>query len=173
MEKTKNSHLDLENGLLNLKQRDKELWYRAKSGEVFIVRPTRSQDVFELWQPGNLMSRHHYRELASWLYAKEVNFAGEKKQPEDTSRVSKERERDASKDFEKNLIAKVNEFVREMDTELMQQGKDYAYRFGAISSHMSMVVNAFIEDLRGDLVLSEAERKSMIKKSISSIEIAD
>ncbi len=167
------SHLDIENGLLNLKQHDKELWYRGPSGEWFVVRPTRNQDVFELWQPGDIMSRHHYRELASRLYARNVTFAGKKKQPENIADPSKEEWREARKEFERILEQKLTLFAERMDTHLRQEDPSlsYAKRRGRILSQLPEFAEQVIERFGKGLALSSSEQEAMIETNTASIKI--
>ena len=167
------SHLDIENGLLNLKQHDKELWYRGPSGEWFIVRPTRNQDVFELWQPGDMMSRHHYRELASWLYARNVTFAGKKKQPENMADPSKEERREAQKQLKRILEHKLTLFAERMDTHLRQENPSlsYAKRRGRILSQLPEFAEQVIEHFGKGLTLSSSEQEAMIEENTASIKI--
>lgn len=174
VEKANTTFQDLENGLLSLKQSNKELWYRAKTGEIFIVRPTRNQDVFELWQPGDLMSRHHYRELASLLYAKNVTFAGKKKQPENMSSSLKGEQREGRKELERILQEKLQIFAERMDASLRAEEPtlSFAKRRGRILAQLPEFAEKVIERFGKEALLSSDEQEAMIEAHTLSIKIS-
>lgn len=74
------THLAIEESLGKLRRRDRELWYRNQAGDVLVIRPTRNVEAFELWRPDGSMRIHHYRELATLLYAEQVTFEGNRQQ---------------------------------------------------------------------------------------------
>lgn len=109
----------------------------------------------------------HMRDIAT-----EMRDAGEISQRKDAKALSLDMVREARlarERFEQKLEQTVVAFAANLDGKLRQQGKDATYRMSALLSHLPTVVDALIEKLKGNLVLSPAEKKAMLKQCNAAV----
>lgn len=68
---------ELERKITNLRRWDHELQFRDPNGDVFLVRPTKNEYMYELRDNSSSSRIVHFRELATLLYEKQVVIDGE------------------------------------------------------------------------------------------------
>lgn len=156
--------LEILKTLNDFRNPNREMRYLDSQGEWYVVRPTKTDEMFELWYPDQRVERAHEKDVVDKLFKIGVEIVG--KYPRGEFAVEREaREaREMREQFEHRLTTNIQVFVQRLDERLRSKGKDLEYRRSAVLAHLPKTLDALIEHLRGPIVLSSQEKTVMLKQ---------
>lgn len=181
-----------------LNRKDEEIRYRDANDNLYVVRPTRNNDFFELWYPDKVQKGMHVLALVDELAAIGVAFESRGKQAdgiddldydpslrglepeavksrmESASGILRREMKLARERLESDLRAKLKLFAERMDTHLRQTEPtlSFAKRRGRILAQLPEFAERVIQQaVHQRAALSPDERESIIEAHTQSVTI--
>lgn len=188
----------VEKHLEMLKRKDEEIRYRDSMENLYLVRPTRNNEVFELWYPDKGKIIKHFREIAQEIYGLDLAFEGRGSQGGDASDayydpmlkdlspdaikqrgegaegVLRRKTGEARIELEKDLEAKLKLIAEQMNEMLLQEepGLSYAKRRNRILAQLPDFAEMVLKLPKYvQIALSPDEQETLIEQHTQSITI--